>query len=124
MPTRKATVPIGLTPKGRKFWHDVTSEHQLRVDELRILEDACREIDLIARLDAELRKKGSTLVVNGSMGQPVANPLVAEVRQHRNTLKGLLASLKLPDDPDEAKGKSRSTSAREAAAARWGQRGA
>lgn len=115
--------PTGLQAKGRKLWRDVTARYGLRVDELRILEDACREADLIDRIEKELTKKGAELVVRGSMGQPVASPLMQEVRQHRNVLAGLLAKLKLPDEGNaESRAEARATSARAAAMARWGVR--
>lgn len=108
--------PTGLKAKAKALWKDTTESFDLRTDELRILEDACREVDLIERLETEL--KGSPLMVEGSMGQLVASPLVQELRQHRTTLKSLLAALKLPEDDAGSKG-TRATSARAAAEARW-----
>lgn len=98
------------------FWDRIVETYTLRSDELRILEDACREMDLIDRFERELAV--SDLMVSGSMGQQVASPLVSEIRQHRSTLRQLLGQLKLPDEPGEAR-KPRSVQAREAAAARW-----
>lgn len=108
--------PAGLASRGERLWRDVTGKWTLRPDELVVLEDACREADLITRLEAEVAD--SDLMSIGSMGQPVVNPLVAELRQHRSTFQRLVRSLKLPDDPGEAQA-SRSSSAREAAVARW-----
>lgn len=122
MPTSKA--PTGLSTSTAAFWRKITGTYELRGDELRVLEDACREMDLIERMEKELRKAGAKLVVAGSMGQPTANPLLTEVRQHRAVLARLLGSLKLPDEDDLAVPASRSTSARAAANARWGKRGA
>lgn len=110
--------PEGLGSKALVVWSEVSDAYDLRVDELRVLEDACREIDLIERLEAELR--GAELIVVGSMGQPVANPLVQELRQHRGVLARLLGWLKLPDEEAPAKGNA-SASARQAAMARWGR---
>lgn len=107
--------PTGLGRKSKKLWNDLTSVYDFRADEVRILEDACREVDLIERLETEL--KTADLVVTGSQGQPVASPLVQEVRQHRMTLKQLFASLKLPDD--EASSGSASEAAKGLASARW-----
>lgn len=116
----RVVAPKGLQVKGKRLWRDITSGYELRADELRILEDACREVDLIERLEAELST--APLVVNGSMGQPVAQPLVQEIRQHRGVLARLLTSLKLPDD-EAAGGSDRASAARAAAIARWGSRG-
>ena len=113
-------VPAHLGNKAQKLWRETVAAYDLRVDELRILEDACREVDLIERLEDEIRKL-PRLTVDGSMGQPVISELVKDVRQHRNTLKALLAGLKLNEAGEQAG--NRSTSARGAAQARW-RRGA
>jgi hypothetical protein len=85
---------------------------------MRVLEDACREVDLIERLHDGMRD--ASLVVTGSQGQPVANPIVQELRQHRALVARLLGLLKLPDDQREERDASaRSQKARKAAFARW-----
>ena len=131
MTDAKVRRPDGLLAGGRQMWDDIMAAYELRFDERRILEDACHEVDLIDRLERALRK--APLQVDGSMGQPVSNPLIQEIRQHRNTLAGLLAKLKLADTgagEDEAPqagdvvSATRSTAARAAANARWGRRGA
>ncbi len=110
--------PTKLGTKARTLWRSLTSSFQLRSDELRVLEDACREVDLIERLEKELRD--GPLMVKGSMGQQVASPLVQELRQHRALVARLLKALDLPD---EEGGASRSAGARAAAQQRW-RRGA
>ena len=110
--------PEGLGPKALEVWIEIAGGYDLRVDERRVLEDACREIDLIERLEEEL--KDADLIVTGSMGQPVASPLVQELRQHRGVLARLLGWLKLPDEEEPAKGNT-SASARQAAMVRWGR---
>lgn len=117
----KVTAPRNLSAAGRKLWTKITTDYDLRTDELRVLEDACRESDLIDVLQAEARD--AQLVVRGSQGQPVINPLISELRQHRSTLAALFRQLKLPDDP-AGKPEDRSTQARAAANARWARRGA
>lgn len=92
----KVSAPRGLATKGKRVWKEITADYELRTDELDILEDICRESDLIDRLEKDL--EGADLMVTGSQGQDVANPLVSEIRQHRATKKSLWASLKLPDD--------------------------
>lgn len=114
----KLTAPKGLGAKAKTAWDDITGTYSLRPDELRILEDACREMDLIERLEEGL--VGAPLTVKGSTGQPVANPLVSEIRQHRQTVKSLLGSLKLPDDSGSG---AASEAARNQANARWRRAG-
>lgn len=124
MSAKKPVAPAGLGTKARKMWTELTAEFDFRADELRILEDACREVDLVERLEKEINHKDFKLVVQGSMGQPVASPLIQEVRQHRAAIKSLLAALKIPDEPDSPAAQQRSASARAAANARWRMRGA
>lgn len=110
--------PAGLGEQAARLWRDIVEAQELRSDELRVLEDACREVDLIERMHVALQT--APLVVKGSMGQDVANPLVQELRQHRALVARLLASLKLQDDEQEARDAlARQDQARRAAVSRW-----
>ena len=114
--------PPGLLDAGKRLWGDIAGSYGLRPDVLRILEDAAREADLIETLNVGLA--GAELVVRGSQGQDVINPLFTEIRQHRATLAGLLRQLKLPDEASDPVMESRSSAARAAVNARWSKRGA
>lgn len=114
-PTKIAT-PRKLRVSGRKLWVDVTGRWALRADELRVLEDACRERDLIDKLDTALAT--ADMYLKGSMGQQVLNGLFAEVRQHRATFASLMRQLALPDDAPASE-QPRSVGARKAAQKRW-----
>lgn len=114
--------PARLSASARALWAGVTDRWELRPDEMRILEDACREATLVDKIEAAL--KGSDLVTDGSTGQVRAHPLLSEVRQHRVAMTSLLARLALPDDGAEGRqDAARSEHARAAAVARWGQVG-
>ena len=104
--------PKNLLPAGRKLWRETTAQYELRQDELEILRAACGEIDLINRIEEEL--KDAPLTVSGSQGQIVAHPLIQEVQQHRATVTHLFAKLKLPDEQVAA-----GNPHRDAARARW-----
>lgn len=106
--------PTGLA-RSATLWDAVTTNYQLRPDELRLLEDCCYEMDIIDRLQEAVDGDGVT--VQGSMGQMVIHPAIQEVRQHRNVLKQMLAKLGLPDAPGGAA--SDSDRARRVAHARW-----
>lgn len=123
MSEQKVRIPKPLRPlgeDGRALWDSIIPAYELRPDEVRILQDACCEADIIARLEEEL--VGAELMVKGSQGQLVASPLVSELRQHRATLAGLLVKLKIPDSPAGAARKRAVVSAQavKAARARWG----
>jgi hypothetical protein len=90
-------MPAGFGRAGKSLWSSVAGNYDLRVDESRVLEDACRLSDVITALEDGMR--GQELLVKGSMGQPVLNPLLAEQKTHRTALARLLSQLKLPDDP-------------------------
>ncbi|ASU81416.1 hypothetical protein CDO52_00235 [Nocardiopsis gilva YIM 90087] len=116
-------MPTRLGTAGRALWKSIVPAYTLRPDEVRLLTDACRESDIVQRLEDELAD--APLMVTGSQGQLVASPLVSELRQHRAVLAGLLKALKLPDTPADAHQKSAhiSDQARAAARARWSKRG-
>lgn len=118
---RRPKAPAKLGARGRRLWDEVLASYRLRPDELVLLVDACREVDLIDRMERELDRDGE-LLVRGSMGQQVAHPLLAELRQHRAALKQLLAALHLPDESGR-EAASRSEAARAAAVARWRRSG-
>jgi hypothetical protein len=120
--------PADLGRSGTQLWRDIVAEYELRADEVRILGDACREADLVDRLEDELQD--SPLIVRGSMGQPAASPLVTEIRAHRLAIKALLGALKLgegeaatPRGVRSHRGVTPSEAGRRAARARWGTAG-
>lgn len=115
----KRSCPPGLGDSAQSLWADVTSQYDLRVDELQVLEQACREADLIAKL--EQAQATEPMLTTGSMGQKVISPYISELRQHRAIFSQLLRQLKLPDENGASE---RSSAARAAANARWGNRGA
>lgn len=118
--------PKDLGPAGQRLWKSICRDYELRPDELAVLESACREADLIQRLEEAL--KDAPLVVKGSMGQEVASPLVTEIRLHRSTQASLLKQLKIPDleeeeesDAGTVRKPTPSEIGRKAANARWGK---
>lgn len=113
--------PEGLGPAGLHLWSKLHDEVEFSPHELRLVEDAARVTDIIDRLD----KAGASdpLVVKGSTGQPVINPVIAEARVQRRLLADLLSAVKIPlsDDREEEQAKARSEQARRAAFVRHGK---
>lgn len=120
MANRGPSRPAGLGPAGGRLWKATVAAYLLRVDELVVLEAACRTVDTLARLEAAL--VDAPLTVPGSMGQLREHPLLAEARQQRMAAGRLLRQLDLPDDVGElaeARAAARSSQGRSLAAARW-----
>jgi hypothetical protein len=118
VPAQKKTpnAPDTFAAAGRRFWREVHAQYELSPAETETLRQACRVLDVLTRLDAELHN--AELVVAGSVGQLRANPLLAASAEQRRTLEGLLRSMALPM-PGEVEGRVRSPAAVEAAQARW-----
>lgn len=112
----KPKPPAILEPAGEKLWRDVVAKYDLRVDDLAVLEAACKTADMIATLDKEWATLGKPFMTRGSMGQDVIHPLIGERRTQQSQLARLLGLLKLPDEPSAAVG---TNPARAAAATRW-----
>lgn len=113
----KKRAPMRLSEKANKLWRSTLEVYDLAEHEYPILEAACRELDIIGEIEKELR--GAALIVRGSMGQDVANPLLAEVRHHRAAYVSLIRALGLPDADADVAPSPRSTAAQKAAMARW-----
>lgn len=113
--------PAGLGAAGRRFWREVTAGYGLRPDELAVLTSACRTLDALADLDAEIA---------GTQGASARLPLYRERRQQAETLRRHLVALKLPNPAAPAQpdpkvtplDQAASAKARRAARARWGAR--
>jgi hypothetical protein len=119
--TKNPAPPKGLAAGGLDLWRQIIKLGPFRADHLRLLSDACREADLIDRLEEELRTAPTTVL--GSMKQTVEHPHVAEIRQHRMSLRYLLKALDLPDVDRAATDKARQArrSALERATEQWAQ---
>lgn len=115
----------GMKAGGLDLWEKVTSDYDLRPDELALLRQACLTVDTINAAEKEHARLGNPLITTGSMGQTIVHPLLGELRAQRSQLTKLLTSIGIPD---EAGGTSSGTDASTAGAnlvqLRWGKRGA
>lgn len=115
----KPEPPESLDTSGARLWRDVVAKYDLRVDELAVLEAACKTADMISTLDDAWAALGKPFVTSGSMGQDVIHPLIGERRQQQSALAALFRQLKLPDE-----GGAGANQQRGAAQSRWAQHGA
>ena len=79
-----------------------------------LLDLAARQLDAVARAEADIDTRG--YLVEGSRGQQVINPSIAEVRQGRLAMAKILAGLDLPESTRDVVQRARA-----AAEARWGK---
>lgn len=109
--------PDDLTEKASAFWESVTTTFELKVDEFHVLENVCRTMDEIERLENAL--KNAPVMTKGSRGQEIVHPAFGEVARHRGVLARLLKALDLPY-ADAAPGRSALSEKRSRAAlSRW-----
>lgn len=85
--------PTGLRASGRALWDAVTSDFDLDEHEVALLREAARTADLLADLDAAVRRDGP--LVESPQGQK-AHPAAVEARQQRIAFARLVAALRLP----------------------------
>ncbi len=108
--------PEGMGARGKQLWRGIVEAFVFRGDELATLESACYAAQRVVEIREELSKMD--ILVRGSMGQLVTNPLLIEVRAHENHVATLLAKLKLKD-ADAGSSAAETNGHRSAAQARW-----
>lgn len=85
--------PAGTRAGGRRLWASVVEHYELEEHERALLVEAVRTVDLLDRLDDEVRRAGP--LIDTPQGQR-AHPAAVEARQQRVVLARLLAGLRLP----------------------------
>lgn len=95
--------PAGLGSGGRQLWRDVAKDHELNRVQLVQLHEACRMKDRCDKLDEILRGEVDTwarivpLEAEGEFKVQIAGAL-DRANATANSMKQLLAALRLPDD--------------------------
>lgn len=102
--------------RAKRLWREIVTEFELRPDELEVLASACYAAQRAHEIRNELA--GMDILLPGSMGQLVANPLLSEVRNHESHVAAMLGKLKLKET-ESGVTSTRSGAARTAAKARW-----
>lgn len=115
--TGKPKAPSTLATTGKALWSKHVGKYDFRVDEMAVLEMACKTADTIATLDKEWESLGKPFMTTGSTGQDVIHPIVVERRVQQAQLASLLGKLKIPDGATP--GAVTTNPARAAATTRW-----
>ena len=111
--------PTDLSAKTSVLWDEITSTYDLNPAELIVLEQFCKQTDLITYLEGEVNL--GQLTITGSRNNQVVNPLLSELRQQRMVLSALVKTLRLPETETENQD-TRSTAGRDLVNIRWGKR--
>lgn len=100
---RPEMAPTGLGAEAKALWASVVDVFDLEEHERTLLVQAVRTVDLIEKLDDEVRRDGP--VIESPQGRK-AHPAATEARQQRIALARLLAALRLPagEDGDQQAG--------------------
>lgn len=86
--------------RGAKFRAAMQASYDdLRIDELELVEEGARLLDLVDDLDGAIKAAG--FVATGSAGQTVAHPLLGTLQAARSELRRLLNQLRLPEPAPE-----------------------
>lgn len=89
-----------MNKRGKALWRSVIEACEPNPAELAILAEFCCVLQEIEQLREVLAQ--SEMTVASSAGQPRPNPLLAELRRHRELADRLARTLALPsDDTDE-----------------------
>ena len=91
--------PTGLQAPGRRLWASVVDRYELDEHERALLVEAVRTVDLLDKIDRELRREGPKIETPHGLR---AHPAGVEARQQRIALARLISALRLPDDGDAA----------------------
>src|SRR4051794_9286076 len=99
--SNRRRAPSELKRRGTGLWREILAVYRLKPAEYQTLWELCRVADRLDALDREIAEQGS--IVTGSRGQPVANPLLHELRETQRTMSRLVSDLDLPMPPRPAR---------------------
>jgi hypothetical protein len=90
--------PKGLQTRGQALWRSTFGEFELAEHEQTLLLEACRTVDLLDLLQAQIDEDGVVLAWGDGWRNHSA---LAEARQQRLVLARLLAALRVPADESQ-----------------------
>ncbi len=96
--SRRAPPDLVARGRGRKFWREVVAEFELGPDDVELLAETCRQLDLVDLLREAI---GTDVLVSTGEGGRKVHPAMIELRQVRIELRRSIAALGLPA-PDDA----------------------
>lgn len=95
--------PIGSSEGATALWYGMLGTYEFNLGEMAILEQVVNTKTHMDEVEADWRRDGSPMTAKGSMGQPVTDPRVQEIRQLRSQYATLIKGLNLPADGGQEK---------------------
>lgn len=102
MAVAKPKAPTGAGGPARRLWSSIVDAFELDEHELVLLVEAARTVDVLAELDAAVRRDGA--LIDTPHGRR-AHPAAVEARQQRIALARILAALRLPSGEEHGDGR-------------------
>lgn len=87
-------VPRGTGVGGKRLWASLMQKYSFSEDELALVRQLTRMVDLLDQLQAVLERDGAA-----PEGRP--NPIAVEIRQQSIALARIHAALRLPETPTQ-----------------------
>jgi hypothetical protein len=115
MAAKPPPAPRDLQVAGAALWRRLVREFTFNAAEVELLHQLATTVYEISAMRRVLSEMGT--VCSGSKGQPVVNPLLAALANHRRLADQLVVALALPVE-GEAAGRRRSAAAKQAAGVR------
>lgn len=114
--------PADTSPKGAALWFALLAAYEFNLGEMAILEQLVTTQTHLDEIEADWRRDGSPTQATGSMGQPVADPRVQEMRQLRAQHLALVKALNLPAEGGQEQRRRPGRPTRSAGGGAWGTR--
>lgn len=95
--------PAGSSSKASMLWYALLDEYEFSLGEMLILETLCATQTQLDEVEAAWRRDGALTTSEGSMGQAVVEPRIAEMRQLRNQIVSTMKALNLPAEGGQEK---------------------
>lgn len=114
--------PADTSAKGTALWYALLGAYEFNLGEMAILEQLVTTQSHLDEIEADWRRDGSPTQATGSMGQPVADPRVQEMRQLRAQHLALVKALNLPAEGGQEQRRRPGRPARASGGGAWGTR--
>jgi hypothetical protein len=115
--------PPEASAKAQALWYAVLGTYELDLGEMLVLESLVATQSHLDEIESDWRRDGSPTTAEGSMGQPVTDPRIQEMRLLRAQAASLVKQLALPSSTGSGQRKRPGRPTRLNQGGTWGTRG-